>query len=99
MENIHRHRLEYTGGMDFRKWKELILAAVAEVRGPILGSTLTSVAVFLPINFTAPLTNAILGDQARTVVYALGLSLLFSSHFSSSRLSPITCTVHTIINS
>ena len=34
--------------------------------------------VFLPISFTAPLTNAILGDQASAVIFAMILSLFIS---------------------
>lgn len=77
MENIHRHRNkmisdDLTG--DFQ-WKKTIFSAVGQVRAPVIASTVTSVLVFLPISFTAPLTNAILGDQARTVVFALIASL------------------------
>lgn len=78
MENIHRHRLESEGTERIVHWKRIVLDAVAQVRSPVITSTLTSVLVFLPISFTAPLTNAILGDQARTVVFALMGSLLVS---------------------
>ncbi len=78
MENIHRHRLESEGAERIVHWKTVVLDAVDQVRSPVIASTLTSVLVFLPISFTAPLTNAILGDQARTVVFALLGSLLVS---------------------
>ncbi|MBN2657770.1 MAG: efflux RND transporter permease subunit, partial [Spirochaetales bacterium] len=79
MENIHRHRLEAGEGEGrILQWKKIVLGAVAQVRSPVIASTLTSVLVFLPISFTAPLTNAILGDQARSVVFALLGSLLVS---------------------
>lgn len=79
MENIHRHRLESgTGSIEDQQWKSVIFQAVAQVRSPVIASTLTSVLVFLPISFTAPLTNAILGDQARSVVFALLGSMVVS---------------------
>ena len=78
MENIHRLRKEAPGHLQILQWKKLVLTAVAQVRAPVIASTLTSVLVFLPISFTAPLTNAILGDQAKTVVYALMSSLVVS---------------------
>lgn len=79
MENIHRHRMETEqSGDNSKSWKTLVLDSVAQVRSPVIASTLTSVLVFLPISFTAPLTNAILGDQARTVVFCLLVSLIVS---------------------
>lgn len=71
MENIHRHRLEYVG----KDFLLMILDAVSEVRGSVIASTLTSICVFFPLSFTAPLSNAILGDIARTVVFALTASI------------------------
>lgn len=75
MENIHRHRFDAGLIGDNRSLRQLIVGAVRQVRAPVVASTLTSVLVFLPISFTAPLTNAILGDQAKTVVFALLISL------------------------
>lgn len=56
----------------------MIVESVTQVRSPVIASTLTSVLVFFPISFTAPLTNAILGDQAKTVVFCLLISLIVS---------------------
>lgn len=78
MENIHRHRLETPGKLHIQDWQKMVLGATAQVRSPVIASTVTSVLVFLPISFTSPLTNAILGDQARTVVFALSGSLVVS---------------------
>lgn len=78
IENIHRHRSEHTGLTDDAAWRRLVIGATEEVRTPVVASTLTSLAVFLPLSGTAPLANAILGDQARTVIYALGFSLVVS---------------------
>ena len=78
IENIHRHRMMAPGVLVGPAWKRMIFDSVGQVRSPVIASTLTSVLVFLPISFTAPLTNAILGDQARTVVFSLLVSLVVS---------------------
>lgn len=76
MENIHRFRLEESPVKNLGHLKELIIRAVRQVRSPVIASILTSVLVFLPILFTAPLANAILGDQAKTVIFALLISMI-----------------------
>jgi hydrophobic/amphiphilic exporter-1 (mainly G- bacteria), HAE1 family len=76
MENIHRFRADEDHSGDNQRLKELINRAVTQVRIPVVASILTSILVFLPISFTAPLTNAILGDQAKVVVFALSFSLV-----------------------
>ena len=76
MENIHRFRTEENHSEDNGHLKDLVSRAVKQVRTPVLASILTSILVFLPISFTAPLTNAILGDQAKVVVFALSFSLV-----------------------
>ncbi len=73
MENIHRHR---RSGGGRRVDRALILESVREVRAAVVVSTLTSVIVFLPLPFTSPITAAILGDLARTVIFALGSALV-----------------------
>lgn len=75
MENIHRHYEESDAVPDRQRVRSLILTSVAEVRAPVIASTVTTILVFLPIAFTAPLANAILGDQARTVIFALVAAL------------------------
>jgi HAE1 family hydrophobic/amphiphilic exporter-1 len=76
MENIHRFRIKESPLQDGGHLKDLIIRAVAQVRAPVIASILTSVLVFLPILFTAPLTNAILGDQAKAVIFALLISMV-----------------------
>ncbi|HUX12919.1 MAG TPA: efflux RND transporter permease subunit, partial [Spirochaetia bacterium] len=76
MENIHRHYDECATIADRPALKRVIMSAVDQVRNPVIGSTVTTILVFLPISFTAPLTNAILGDQAKAVVFALVFSLI-----------------------
>jgi HAE1 family hydrophobic/amphiphilic exporter-1 len=76
IENIHRFRMEEAPIRDSGHLRDLVIRAVDQVRAPVIASTLTTVLVFLPITFTAPLTNAILGDQSRTVVFALLIALV-----------------------
>jgi HAE1 family hydrophobic/amphiphilic exporter-1 len=78
IENIHRHYEAAESLGDRPAVYRLIVDAVAEVRSPVIASTITTVLVFLPITFTAPLANAILGDQASTVMFALLFALLVS---------------------
>jgi len=78
MENIHRWRRADTRVLNSAMWKHIVMDATRQVRGPVISSTLTSVLVFLPLSFSAPLANAILGDQARTVVFALMCSMFVS---------------------
>ena len=76
IENIHRFRREEAPVRGNGHLRDLVIRAVDQVRAPVIASTLTSVLVFLPISFTAPLTNAILGDQSRTVVFALLIAMV-----------------------
>lgn len=76
MENIHRFRMDEAPVKDNKHLKDLIIRAVNQVRSPVIASILTSILVFAPISFTAPLTNAILGDQAKAVIFALSISLI-----------------------
>ncbi len=78
MENIHRWRRDDTRALNSAMWKRMVMDATRQVRAPVLASTLTSVLVFLPLSFTAPLANAILGNQAMTVVFSLLCSLAVS---------------------
>ncbi|MFH2116203.1 MAG: efflux RND transporter permease subunit [Spirochaetota bacterium] len=78
MENIHRWRREDKRVLNSAMWKHIVMDATRQVRAPVIASTLTSVLVFLPLSFSAPLANAILGDQARTVVFSLMCSLFVS---------------------
>lgn len=70
LENIYRHL-----GMGEAK-KTAIPAAVREVAGAVTASTLTTVAVFLPIAFTGGLVGEVFGPFAITVTVALLASLM-----------------------
>lgn len=70
LENIFRHRQEGEG---------LIKAAVdgsAEMANAIVASTLTTMAVFLPIVFVEGLASQLFRPMAYTISFALGASLL-----------------------
>ncbi|MGW1593098.1 efflux RND transporter permease subunit [Streptomyces sp. NPDC002343] len=72
LENIKRH-LGYG-----EERKEAILAAVREVAGAVTSSTLTTVAVFLPIGLVGGMVGALFGSFSITVTAALLASLLVS---------------------
>lgn len=72
LENIKRH-LGYG-----EERRAAILAAVREVSGAITSSTLTTVAVFLPIGVVGGMVGALFGSFSLTVTVALLASLLVS---------------------
>ncbi|MFH9422794.1 efflux RND transporter permease subunit [Streptomyces sp. NPDC017529] len=72
LENIKRH-LGYG-----EERQQAILTAVREVSGAITSSTLTTVAVFLPIGVVGGMVGALFGSFSITVTVALLASLLVS---------------------
>ncbi|MGP4051154.1 efflux RND transporter permease subunit [Streptomyces sp. 2A115] len=72
LENIKRH-LGYG-----EERQEAILKAVKEVSGAVTSSTLTTVAVFLPIGLTGGMVGALFGSFSLTVTAALLASLVVS---------------------
>ncbi|MFE1750860.1 efflux RND transporter permease subunit [Streptomyces anandii] len=72
LENIKRH-LGYG-----EERQEAILNAVREVAGAVTSSTLTTVAVFLPIGLVGGMVGALFGSFSITVTAALLASLLVS---------------------
>ncbi|MGW2714921.1 efflux RND transporter permease subunit [Streptomyces sp. NPDC001356] len=72
LENIKRH-LGYG-----EERREAILTAVREVAGAVTSSTLTTVAVFLPIGLVGGMVGALFGSFSLTVTAALLASLLVS---------------------
>ncbi|TLS39920.1 efflux RND transporter permease subunit [Streptomyces montanus] len=72
LENIKRH-LGYG-----EERHEAILKAVREVAGAVTSSTLTTVAVFLPIGLTGGMVGELFGSFSLTVTAALLASLLVS---------------------
>ncbi|MFM9367460.1 efflux RND transporter permease subunit [Streptomyces sp. Da 82-17] len=72
LENIKRH-LGYG-----EERKEAILGAVKEVSGAVTSSTLTTVAVFLPIGLVGGMVGELFGSFSLTVTAALLASLVVS---------------------
>ncbi len=72
LEAIHRRR----GGGE--PATEAAIAGAAEVAGPVIASTLTTVAVFLPIVFVEGVAGQLFRDQALTVSISILASLGFS---------------------
>ncbi|MCL6597257.1 MAG: efflux RND transporter permease subunit [Alicyclobacillus macrosporangiidus] len=71
IENIYRHWRQHRG-----EGKALALAATREVGAAITASTITTIAVFLPLGFVSGIVGKIFLPFALTVVCALASSLL-----------------------
>ncbi len=72
LENIHRYR--ESGKSAF----ESAVSGASEVALPITASTLTTIAVFIPVIFLKDLAAAVFTEEAKTVSYALLASLVVS---------------------
>jgi len=90
MENIHRH---IEAGMPVR---EAAVTGTAEVSGAITASTLTTIAVFLPIVYIHGTAGELFREQAWTVGFSLLSSLfvavlvipMLSSHLLAEKTAP-----------
>lgn len=69
LENIHRHRRQGASAV------EAATRGAAEVGGAVIGATLTSIAVFIPVVFVTGLTSELFTPLSLTVAFALGASL------------------------
>lgn len=72
IENIYRLRSEGASKI------EAAVKGASQVAGAIIASTLTTVAVFLPIVFLEGLTAQIFKEMALTITYSLGASLVIA---------------------
>ncbi len=70
IENIYRMRAEGKSA------REAAVQGAKQVANAITASTITTMAVFLPVIFTQGLTREILSDMALTISYSLGSSLI-----------------------
>ncbi|MBC7324650.1 MAG: efflux RND transporter permease subunit, partial [Moorella sp. (in: Bacteria)] len=70
LENIYRHRLEGRGLLEAAK------TGTDEVGGAVIASTLTIMAVFLPIIFTGGLAAEVFQPMSWTVAFSIFASLL-----------------------
>ena len=69
LENIYRHRQQGYAMAEAAKF------ATAEVANPVIASTLTTIAVFLPIVFVEGLASQLFKPMALTVSFSVGASL------------------------
>ncbi len=74
IENIFRH-LRSTQALTRTKLESVVIA-VREVVTPVIASAITTMVVFLPMMFTAPIAAAILGDLAKVIVSVLAVSVV-----------------------
>jgi hydrophobic/amphiphilic exporter-1 (mainly G- bacteria), HAE1 family len=74
LENIFRHFHGKNENMTFSEKARILIEAVKEVQLPIIAATVASLVVFMPLVFTQGLTNALLGDLAKAVIFSHGLS-------------------------
>ncbi len=77
LENIVR-RMNEQQPVSFDQRLNVIYLAVKEVANSVIASALTTVIVFFPMIFTAPLAAAVLGDLAIVMVCVITMSLLVS---------------------
>ncbi len=83
VENVERKLEE--GATDL---KQATKAALAEVRGPIVGTTLVMMAVFVPVAFIPGMTGQLYNQFSLTIAIAVGIS-----GFNALTLSPALCGV------
>jgi len=69
LENISRHRANNAGVID------AAVKGASEVSGAVIASTLTTLAVFLPLIYVQGIGGQLFKDQALTVAFALAVSL------------------------
>jgi len=72
LENIARHRSEGQSHLEAAE------RGASEVGGAVLASTMTTVAVFLPLAFVEGIAGQLFKDQALTVTFALIASLVLA---------------------
>jgi HAE1 family hydrophobic/amphiphilic exporter-1 len=81
VENVYR-QVEESG----KSIKAATLAAMDEVKGPIVATTLVLMAVFVPVAFMPGLTGQLYNQFALTIAFSVGLSGI-----NSLTLSPSLC--------
>ncbi len=80
LESVFRKREQ--GGVDAASADDVV-RGTSEVGGAVVGSTMTTIAVFLPIVFVVEgISGQIFGDQALTVTFSLLVSLMVALTFT-----------------
>lgn len=75
LENIARHR---QAGKDPQ---EASIVGTSEIISPLVGSTVTTIAVFLPVVFVGGLASEIFTDLSLAITFSLGISLVVAVTF------------------
>ena len=76
LENIFRHFHNVDPNLPKNEKAKILVGAVREVQLPIIASTLASLVVFAPLIFTKGLSNSLLADLAKAVIFSHGLSAI-----------------------
>lgn len=75
LENIYRHAESGKGA------REAALEGAAEIQKPMIGSSMTTVAVFLPLAFLSEITGAMFAPIAITLTLLLAISVILAVTF------------------
>ncbi|MCK5190699.1 MAG: efflux RND transporter permease subunit, partial [Methylococcales bacterium] len=87
VENVNRH-LESHVGEENVDMQQITEEAMAEVRGPIVATTIVLMAVFVPVSFIPGMTGQLYNQFALTIAISVGIS-----GFNSLSLSPALAAV------
>lgn len=68
-------------GNEYSSFKSLIIDATQQVISPVVASIITTLVVFLPLMFTAPMAKAILGDLASVITLVMLFSIFISCFY------------------
>ena len=80
LESVFRNRTKTSG---IQETKEDVVQGTGEVGGAVIGSTFTTIAVFLPVVFVVEgISGQIFGDQALTVTLSILVSLIVALTFT-----------------
>lgn len=74
LESIFRHFEKHKETLSRSEKLKILIEAVNEVKLPIIAATIASLVVFAPLILTQGLTNSLLGDLAKAVIFSHGLS-------------------------
>ncbi|WP_375395752.1 efflux RND transporter permease subunit [uncultured Sphingomonas sp.] len=80
LEHLMRRLQEAEGDDGGTKVRPSMLAAAREMARPLVGSTLATIVVFLPLAFISGVTGGFFKALAVTMVAALGVSLLYARY-------------------
>ena len=88
VENVNRHLKKAVDAGDKIDMQQITENAMAEVRGPIIATTIVLMAVFVPVSFIPGMTGQLYNQFSLTIAISVGLS-----GFNSLTLSPALAAV------